>query len=167
MLAESYAEKTWACSWKCIDEIECRKLVTKHKYDALVTLNKRWSDNKQEGSKLKATTFLLVVLLFMWTSIDALPFLSLLKGRDLHKVVRGVGIFMRLSGIGDIVVVSKLYFCQTTSQGLSIDQCWTGKDWSFGVRSGLWPFGHRSRLVLVLVNPKLGPKTGPDRTLKH
>jgi len=47
-------------------------------------------------------------------SMDALPFLSLLKGRDLHDIIGGVGIFMRLSGIGDIVVVSKLYFCQMT-----------------------------------------------------
>jgi len=61
--------------------------------------------------------------------MDALPFLSLLKGRDLHDIVGGAGIFMMSSGIGDIVVMSKLYFCQTTGLYWSrpVKTCpWTG-----------------------------------------
>ena len=84
--------------------------------------------------------------------------------RDLHEVVRD----WRYCGHVKVVLLSNDQSLPVkTNQDLSIDQCWTGKDRSFGVWSGLWPFGHWSRPVSVPVNPKLGPKTGPDRTLKH
>jgi len=84
--------------------------------------------------------------------------------RDLHEVIRDWRYHCHVK----VVLLSNNWSLPVfTSQDLSIDQCWTGKDQSFGVWSGLWPFGHWSRLVLVLVNPKLGPKTGPDRTLKY
>jgi len=40
-------------------------------------------------------------------------------------------------------------------------------DWSSSVWSSFFHFPENSRPVPVLVNPKLGPKTRPDQTLKH